>query len=81
MMLRSPAAAGGLLLAGSHSPRVASGYANVVDVIEGEYSRARIVKHDRICTRDVTTVIVILDGKVDTLMRGDRMERFLAALQ
>lgn len=137
MILRFLAVAGGLLLVGCYSPYVASGYANVVDVIEGEadklaglragmtetqvrahmgtgelemfdgqsvqreqkpflteertlpngwkakviYYRARIVEHDGICTRDETTAVVILNGKVDTLVRGDRVEGFLAALQ
>jgi hypothetical protein len=45
------------------------------------YYRSRIMHHDGICTFDETTAVILLNGKVDTLVRGDRVESFLSALR
>lgn len=41
------------------------------------FYRVRVVHHDGICTDDETDAVVLLDGKVDTVVRGDRVEAFL----
>lgn len=44
------------------------------------YFRARVVHHDTVCTLDETEAVVLLDGKVESLFAGDRVEHFLQKL-
>jgi hypothetical protein len=41
------------------------------------YYRARVVHHDGVCALDETQAVVLVNGKVDSLMPGEAVERFL----
>lgn len=50
--------------------------ANGWDIVVLFY-RARVVHHDSVCTLDETQAVVLINGKVDSLMPGDLVDGFL----
>lgn len=45
------------------------------------FYRSRIAHSDGICTLDETTAVILLNGKVDSLVRGDRVDDFLSGIR
>ena len=41
------------------------------------YYRARTVHHDSVCSLDETEAVLLVNGKVDSVMHGDAVEAFL----
>jgi outer membrane protein assembly factor BamE (lipoprotein component of BamABCDE complex) len=42
------------------------------------YYRARVLHHDSLCTTDETEAVLLINGKVDTVIHGDAVESFLS---
>jgi len=42
------------------------------------YYRARVLHHDSICTIDETEAVLLINGKVDSVIHGDAVEAFLS---
>lgn len=42
------------------------------------YYRARVLHHDSVCTTDETEAVLLINGKVDTVIHGDAVEAFLS---
>lgn len=42
------------------------------------YYRARVLHHDSICTTDETEAVLLINGKVDSVIHGDAVEAFLS---
>lgn len=42
------------------------------------YFRARVVHHDSVCSLDETDAVILIDGKVAAVRRGDTVAEFLS---
>jgi hypothetical protein len=42
------------------------------------YYRARVLHHDSVCSTDETEAVLLINGKVDTVIHGDAVEAFLS---
>jgi hypothetical protein len=42
------------------------------------YFRARVLHHDSVCTPDETEAVLLINGKVDTVIHGDTVDSFLS---
>jgi outer membrane protein assembly factor BamE (lipoprotein component of BamABCDE complex) len=42
------------------------------------YYRARVVHHDSVCSLDETDAVILVNGKVDAIRRGDSVAEFLS---
>ena len=42
------------------------------------YYRARVLHHDSVCSIDETEAVLLINGKVDSVIHGDAVETFLS---